>query len=82
MSFLSSIASLYRALVLAVSLMHKMCRMVDRMDAAVQRSNATATLKTSSTNLKTAVHLFCDQLAEHKLDLKDGIVGNLQPENP
>lgn len=76
LSFLSAIVKLYRSFVVGVSIMHKVCTLVDRMNDKIQASNATAATKTASTNFKTATDTFCDLLQAEKEDLADGQVGN------
>lgn len=76
MSFLSSVTKLYRAFIVAWSLMHRVCKLVERIDAKVQASNATDAVKTASTNFLAATNTFCSLLDTHKEDLADGQIGN------
>lgn len=76
MSFLSAIVKLYRAFVVGVDLMHRTCKLVAKMDAKIQASNASTPTKTASTNFLAATNTFCALLEAEKEDLSDGQLGN------
>lgn len=76
MAFIGAVVRLYRALVIGLSLMHKACHLVERMNTKIQASNASTATKTAAANLVTAAQHVCDLIEADKADLADGQLGN------
>lgn len=69
MTFISTIEKEYRALLVAIRLMHYTCRTVVRVNAKVQASNASDQVKAASAALVAGTNDFCTLIEAFKQSL-------------